>query len=341
MKNTYILLIILLISIALTACSQTSDQSNQNSKDTVSIKNTYEFKDKNNTHSRGVKKSETVKVPKNPERVAVLDYGALDIMQQMGLQSHVKAVAKGQGNAFLPHALNEFKSDQYINLGNPGRPKYDNLAKSKPDLILASFRQAHTKTLDEMKKAAPDAQILFVSPNNDSYISSIETTTQHLGKIFDKFDKKDKANTLNRELKEKVNETKRMINKDKVLLLVVDDKGMKAFGQTGRFGGFLNKDIGIQHADNNMKANSAGNQISYEYLNKINPDKLFVINRTKDGNDQHLPKELNNKVIKNIKAIKNHNVYQFESNAWYFGEGGHQLTIDQLEHIQDAFENKK
>lgn len=46
MKNTYILLIILLISIALTACSQTSDQSNQNSKDTVSIKNTYEFKDK-------------------------------------------------------------------------------------------------------------------------------------------------------------------------------------------------------------------------------------------------------------------------------------------------------
>lgn len=338
MKNTYILLIILLISIALTACSQTSDQSSKNSKDTVSIKNTYEFKDKNNTHSRGVKKSETVKVPKNPERVAVLDYGALDIMQQMGLQSHVKAVAKGQGNAFLPHALNEFKSDQYINLGNPGRPKYDNLAKSKPDLILASFRQAHTKTLDEMKKAAPDAQILFVSPNNDSYISSIETTTQHLGKIFDK---KDKTNTLNRELKEKVNETKRMINKDKVLLLVVDDKGMKAFGQTGRFGGFLNKDIGIQHADNNMKANSAGNQISYEYLNKINPDKLFVINRTKDGNDQHLPKELNNKVIKNIKAIKNHNVYQFESNAWYFGEGGHQLTIDQLEHIQDAFENKK
>ncbi|PTI17174.1 ABC transporter substrate-binding protein [Staphylococcus warneri] len=332
------LLIILLISIALTACSQTSDQSNQNSKDTVSIKNTYEFKDKNNTHSRGVKKSETVKVPKNPERVAVLDYGALDIMQQMGLQSHVKAVAKGQGNAFLPHALYEFKSDQYINLGNPGRPKYDNLAKSKPDLILASFRQAHTKTLDEMKKAAPDAQILFVSPNNDSYISSIETTTQHLGKIFDK---KDKANKLNRELKEKVNETKRMINKDKVLLLVVDDKGMKAFGQTGRFGGFLNKDLGIQHADNNMKANSAGNQISYEYLNKINPDKLFVINRTKDGNDQHLPKELNNKVIKNIKAIKNHNVYQFKSNAWYFGEGGHQLTIDQLEHIQDAFENKK
>ncbi|MEX2947650.1 ABC transporter substrate-binding protein [Staphylococcus warneri] len=338
MKNTYKIFIILIIGIALTACGKTSNQPSTNSKDTVSIKNTYEFKDKNNTHSRGEKKSETVKVPKNPERVAVLDYGALDIMQQMGLQSHIKAIAKGQGNSFLPHSLSEFKDKKYINLGNPGRPNYENLAKAKPDLILASFRQAHTKTVDEMKKAAPNAKILFVSPDNDNYIASIENTTNQLGKIFDK---KQKAQTLNKQLKDKVKETQRVINNDKVLLMLVDDKGMKAFANTGRFGGFINKDLGIQHADENMKANSAGNQVSYEYLNKINPDKIFVINRTKEGNDKTVPKELNNKVIKNVKAIKNDEVYQFESNAWYFGEGGHQLTIDQLNHIEDAFKNKK
>ena len=42
-------------------------------------------------------------------------------------------------------------------------------------LSFASFRQAHTKTIDEMKKAAPNAKILFVSPDNDNYISSIKT----------------------------------------------------------------------------------------------------------------------------------------------------------------------
>ena len=31
-----------------------------------------------------------------------MDYGALDIMQQMGLQSHIKVIAKGQGNSFCP-----------------------------------------------------------------------------------------------------------------------------------------------------------------------------------------------------------------------------------------------
>lgn len=338
MKNTCKLLFILMIGLILVACSQGSHKSKEQNKDTVTIKNTYEFKDKNNTHSKGDKKTETVKVPKNAKNVAVMDYGALDIMQQMGLQSHIKAIAKGQDNSFLPHSLSEFKDKKYINLGNPGRPNYDNLAKAKPDLILASFRQAHTKTVDEMKKAAPNAKILFVSPDNDNYISSIENTTNQLGKIFDK---KQKAKSLNKQLKDKVKETQRVITKDKVLLLLVDDKGMKAFANTGRFGGFLNKDLGIQHADDNMKANSAGNQVSYEYLNKINPDKIFVINRTKDGNDKTIPKELNNKVIKNVKAIKNDEVYQFESNAWYFGEGGHQLTIDQLDHIQDAFKNKK
>ena len=36
----------------------------------------------------------------------------------------------------------------------------------------------------------------------------------------------------------------------------MDDKGVKAFGPTGRFGGFLNRDLGIKHADTAMKANS-------------------------------------------------------------------------------------
>ena len=53
-----------------------------------------------------------------------------------------------------------------------------------------------------------------------------------------------------------------------------------------------------------MKANSAGNIVTNEYLNKINPNKLFVINRTKNADDKTLPSALNNKVIKDMKAIK-------------------------------------
>ena len=310
--------------------------SDKESKQTVKIKTSYEFKDKNKDHNRGEMKHETVEVPINPKRVVVMDYGALDVLQQLKLENHIVAIAKGQGASFLPDRLKSFKNSKYKNLGNPGQPNYDELAKSKPDVIFASFRQAHTKTLEEMMKAAPNAKIVFISPQNDNYIASIKQNTENIGMIFEK---KKEAKKLVTQLDDKVAETKQRIGDESVLFLNVDDKGLKTYGSTGRFGGFLNKDLGIKHADKQMKANSSGILISNEYLNEIDPDKLFVIDRTKKANEHSkvIPQALQNDVIKNSKAIRNNDVTLFEPNSWFFGEGGIGLTIEQLEQIQKAY----
>ncbi|NWK83749.1 ABC transporter substrate-binding protein [Staphylococcus sp. GSSP0090] len=332
-KIIFIALVIFCI-LALSACSHNT--STNASKETIEIETSYEFKDKNQDHNSGEIKHEVVNVPVNPKRVAVMDYGALDVMQQLNLENHIVAIAKGQGASFLPDSLKAFKSSKYTNLGNPGQPNYDELAKSKPDVVFASFRQAHTKTLEEMKKAVPNAKIVFISPQNDHYIASVKKNTENIGKIFEK---QKQAKNLIKELDDKVAETKKSIGNESVLFLNVDDKGLKTYGATGRFGGFLNKDLGIKHADKNMKANSSGILISNEYLDRINPDKLFVIDRTKQASDQNdtLPQALQNDVIKNSKAIKNNDVTLFEANSWFFGEGGIGLTIDQLEQIQQAY----
>ncbi|MDW8564952.1 siderophore ABC transporter substrate-binding protein [Staphylococcus shinii] len=316
------------------ACSNA--HSDKETKQTVKIKTSYEFKDKNKDHNRGEMKHEVVEVPVNPKRVVVMDYGALDVMQQLKLENHIVAIAKGQGASFLPDRLKSFKNSKYKNLGNPGQPNYDELAKSKPDVIFASFRQAHTKTLEEMKKAAPNAKIVFISPQNDDYIASIKNNTKNIGKIFEK---QKEAKKLVTQLDDKVAETKKRVGDESVLFLNVDDKGLKTYGSTGRFGGFLNQDLGIKHADKQMKANSSGILISNEYLNEINPDKLFVIDRTKKANGQSktIPQSLQNDVIKNSKAIKNDDVTLFDANSWFFGEGGIGLTIDQLKQIQNAY----
>ncbi|MEC5300177.1 MULTISPECIES: siderophore ABC transporter substrate-binding protein [Staphylococcus] len=316
------------------ACSNA--HSDKETKQTVKIKTSYEFKDKNKDHNRGEMKHEVVEIPVNPKRVVVMDYGALDVMQQLKLENHIVAIAKGQGASFLPDRLKPFKNSKYKNLGNPGQPNYDELAKSKPDVIFASFRQAHTKTLEEMKKAAPNAKIVFISPQNDDYIASIKNNTKNIGKIFEK---QKEAKKLVTQLDDKVAETKKRVGDESVLFLNVDDKGLKTYGSTGRFGGFLNQDLGIKHADKQMKANSSGILISNEYLNEINPDKLFVIDRTKKANGQSktIPQSLQNDVIKNSKAIKNDDVTLFEANSWFFGEGGIGLTIDQLKQIQNAY----
>ena len=102
MKNSFKFIAILFtIIVLLSACGKNStSESSSSSKDTITVENTYEFKDKNNTHTKGEMKTEKVKVPVNPDRV-VLDYGALDIMKQMGLEDKIVAIAKGKGLCFL------------------------------------------------------------------------------------------------------------------------------------------------------------------------------------------------------------------------------------------------
>lgn len=337
MKKPYIIIIFLCLAMLLASCNTISSSNSKEkaNKETTKITHTYEMKEKTQDHTEGKVKKETIDVPINPKKVVVMDYGALDIMQQLKLQDHIVAITKGENASFLPKSLKEFKSEKYENLGNPGRPNYDSLAKAKPDVIFASFRQAHTKTLNEMKKAAPNAKIVFMSPNHKDYITSIKQSSKNIGAIFEK---EKEAQELVEKLDAKVKESKEVINNKRVLFLNVDDKGIKSYGASGRFDGFLNQDLGIQHADTKIKPNSSGILISNEYLEKMNPDKLFVINRTQDENDDSIPNALKNPVINNAKAIENNDVYVFEANTWFFGEGGINLTMQQLNQIQQAYQ---
>ncbi|MGJ5715779.1 hypothetical protein [Staphylococcus equorum] len=66
--------------------------------------------------------------------------------------------------------------------------------------------------------------------------------------------------------------------------------------------------------------------------------KQVVINRTQVENDDSIPNALKNPIINNAKAIENNDVYIFEANTWFFGECGINLTMQQLNQIQQAYQ---
>ena len=90
---------------------------------------------KKQDHNRGKKKTETVTIPKNPKNVIVMDYGALDIMQDLNLEDHITAILKGENGSFLPDYLSKFKDKKYTNLGNPGRPNFEKIAEKDPPYL--------------------------------------------------------------------------------------------------------------------------------------------------------------------------------------------------------------
>ncbi|MDA2854403.1 hypothetical protein PED48_14125, partial [Staphylococcus aureus] len=74
----------------------------------------------------------------------------------------VKALPKGEGGKSLPNFLESFKDDKYTNVGNLKEVNFDKIAATKPEVIFISGRTANQKNLDEFKKAAPKAKIVYV-----------------------------------------------------------------------------------------------------------------------------------------------------------------------------------
>ncbi|WP_414050712.1 siderophore ABC transporter substrate-binding protein [Macrococcus animalis] len=331
MKKYFSITFILLLLIV-GGCNRNIEKPKEKDEKTVTMQNDFPVKEEMKSDKPGDLLKHQVKVQINPQKVIVMDLGALDMMKQLKLKNHVVGITKGIDEAFLTEDLSDFKGEKYVNIGNPGRPNFEKIAELSPDVIFLSFRQAHTKTLDEIKKAAPDAQLVYMSPNDDDYINSVKNNMLIMGKIFEK---ETEAKSLNKKLDSKVIEVKKLAqnNQDRIMFLDIDEKGMKIYGNTGRFGGFLNREIGIKPIDKTVKATSKGHKINFEYISKLNPERIFTINRLPNAGKQ-LHTNFNNPLIKSVKAVKNNRITQFDANSWYFTAGGIESTLNQLEEIE-------
>lgn len=109
-------------------------------------------------------------MPKNPKRAIAFDYGAVDVLKAFGVQYRIIGLPKGEKNAALPEFLSEFKDDKYINTGNLIQINFNKIAKSKPEVIYISGRTATVKNIDELKKAAPDAKIVYVGASEKNWL---------------------------------------------------------------------------------------------------------------------------------------------------------------------------
>ncbi|HDK4930732.1 TPA: siderophore ABC transporter substrate-binding protein [Staphylococcus aureus] len=316
MKKT-VLYLVVAVMFLLAACGNNSDKEQsksetKGSKDTVKIENNYKMRGEKKDGSDAKKVKETVEVPKNPKNAVVLDYGALDVMKEMGLSDKVKALPKGEGGKSLPNFLESFKDDKYTNVGNLKEVNFDKIAATKPEVIFISGRTANQKNL----------------------ISSMKQNTENIGKIYDK---EDKAKELNKDLDNKIASMKdktKKFNKS-VMYLLVNEGELSTYGPKGRFGGLVYDTLGFNAVDKKVSNSNHGQNVSNEYINKENPDVILAMDRGQAVSGKSTAKQaLNNPVLKNVKAIKEDKVYNLDPKLWYFAAGSTTTTIKQIDELE-------
>ena len=112
---------------------------------------------------------------------------------------------------------------------------------------------------------------------------------------------------------------------------------MSAFGAKSRFS-FLYSTLKFKPTDAKIKESRHGQEVSFESIKQINPDIIFVLNRTLAiGGDNSANKDLlNNSLIQETNAAKNKTIVNLTSDLWYLSGGGLESTKLMIEDVKNV-----
>lgn len=316
MKKFALLFIALVTAVVISACGNqsTSSKGSDSKKEEITVKHQL---DKNGT-----------KVPKNPKKVVVFDFGSLDTLDKLGLDDKVAGLPKQA----LPKYLSKFKDNKYADVGSLKEPDFEKVADLDPDLIIISGRQS--ESYKEFSKIAPT---IYLGVDTAKYMESFKSDAETIGKIFDKEDEvKDELAKIDHSIAD-VKKTAEKLNKNGLVIMANDGK-ISAFGPKSRYG-LIHDVFGVTPADKNIKASTHGQSVSYEYISKTNPDYLFVIDRgTAIGETSSTKQVVENDYVKNVNAVKNDHVVYLDSATWYLSGGGLESMAQMIKEVKDGLE---
>ncbi|WP_324683518.1 siderophore ABC transporter substrate-binding protein [Bibersteinia trehalosi] len=262
-----------------------------------------------------------------PSKIAVFDTGSIDTLHALG----VKIDGVAEVSKVLPYVKPSI--EQAKNVGTVFEPNLEALNELKPDLIIVGTRTA--KKFDDVSAIA---KTIDMTDNGDKLIESGLTRIDSFGKLFDK---EAEAEKLKAEIESLFNETKAAVkDKGNGLIILVNGGKIAAFGSGYRLS-WIHNDLGVPMADPNLKAQGHGQPVSFEFIQKLNPDWLFVLDRIaaigQEG--QTAQQVLDNELVRQTNAWKNGHVI-YLSSASYLAPGGVEQIKTDLTNIKQAFEKK-
>lgn len=257
-------------------------------------------------------------VPREPKRVILLDRGALDIFDELGIADKIVGFPK----THLPKYLEKLQNNEEItDLGSWEEPDLQKIKALDPDLIIMGEDQL--KDHKAFNKIAPT---LVYQVDCADVVGSIRSNLFQIGKIFE-LEKEAKAIDEDMRLSIRLNRAAEKSRKGLVVLF--QDGEFTAYGKDSCFGNIVYHELNIPSLPENPDFPLNGQIISSEYIREINPDLLFVIDKNAALGEGRIQTTLiENPSIRETKAYKNHKIIYLSPEVWYWARGGvHAMKI--------------
>lgn len=322
-KKFTAILVCLLLALSLVACASQPAPTPSSTPEPAPSSQAEEPASVEATITHGL--GETV-LNTNPLRVVVFDYGALDALDFAGIE----IVGLGK-TASLPEHLSKYADDKYKAAGSLHEPDFEAVNELEPDLIIIGARAS--KAYEELSKIAPT--VLFTMPTSN-YVDVFEGNLKMLSEIFT-----DKAELLTAQIDNVKTGAAAVAQKAEAagytaLVLMVNDSEISVFGAGTRFA-VVYDNFGFKPADDNIEQSTHGQSAAFEYLAQVDPDYLFVIDRsaaTGAATDNTGAMSLmDNQLMSGTKAAKNDNIVYLNSTNWYVVSGGINSTLAMIDEV--------
>lgn len=262
-----------------------------------------------------------------PAKIAVFDTGSLDTLQALG----VKVDGAPDASKVLPYLKKTLDGAKPV--GTMFEPNMEALNALKPDLIIVGTRSA--KKFDEVSAIA---KTIDLTDNGDKLIESGLQRVESFGKLFNK---EAEAAAVKNEIMTLFNQTKEAVKgKGNGLIILVNGGKISAFGSGYRLS-WIHNDLGVPMADESIKTAGHGQPVSFEFIQKLNPDWLFVLDRIAAiGQEGKSAKEvLDNELVRQTSAWKNNRIVYLSAASYLAPAGVEQIKTD-LSAIKAAFEKQ-
>ena len=320
MKKILSLILTSFLAISLSACG--------NSASIKSSTSSHEESDNEQAKTITIKDfNGEIEVPYNPQKIAVLDLAALDIIDALELGDRVVGVPKKSSVTYLT-SYNE--NEDIANLGSVKEVDMETLNSTQPDLIIIGGRLS--SEFENLSKIAPT--ILIKVDHSKGYLESFDENVRNIAKIFGV---EEKAEDILSGFSSRVAKINEAATGKTAIVSVVTSSSLSTLGNDSR-GSLICNEAGFENVATDIDS-THGDSASFELLLDKNPDYIFVIDRdyARNVEGSKAAKEvMENEIVMKTDAYKNGNIVYLTPDVWYLAEGGVYATDIMISDLEGA-----
>ncbi|MDO4355348.1 MAG: ABC transporter substrate-binding protein [Clostridia bacterium] len=283
------------------------------------------------TSLNGSKEAVETTVPYDPQRIAILDFAALDILDNLGLGDRVVGCA----STTLDYLKKYTENEDVAKLGTIKEADLEAVMSCEPDIIFIGGRLS--SAYDALSEIAP---VVFLA--TDSEAGVVESTRTIASTIATIFGMEDAVAEKFAGFDERIAALQAVAEGKNAIVGMCTSGSFNVLGNDGRCS-IIGTEIGFENLGDGDVTATHGNETSFELIVSLNPDYVFVMDRDAAiGTDgaQLAQQIVENELIMGTDAYQNGQiVYLANPAVWYTAEGGITALDTMLSDLEGALLN--